>query len=106
MHGVTDYMFSLPGGLLSRDYDIERCVDFLMERGRHYLNKILPRYNRQLVLDLVNYLVSVQSYFSVLIMGMFWNARDDSPFWVAVQCHQPVDRRQEPAGSRGTHEFI
>lgn len=58
MHAVTDYMFSLPGGLLNKNYDLEKCVDFLMEREDIYLRKPLHRYNRKLVRDVIHFLVS------------------------------------------------
>lgn len=58
MHAVTDYMFSLSGGLLNRGYNIEACVNFLMEQKTLELDKLLHRYNHQLVRDIIQYLVS------------------------------------------------
>lgn len=65
---MTDYMFSLPGGLLNKGYSLEKCFDFLMERGELYLVKPLHQYNRKLVLDVIHFLVRFLLHFSQVLL--------------------------------------
>jgi hypothetical protein len=50
--------------LLNRGYNIEACVNFLMEQKTLELDKLLHRYNQQLVRDIIQYLVSLLLFWS------------------------------------------
>jgi hypothetical protein len=62
MDGVSDYLLSLPGGMLNPRYTIDEAIQFLFRNPRALLDKLFKDYTFDLVRAAAHYLVKRYFY--------------------------------------------
>ena len=70
MDAVSDYLLSLPGGLLNPTYTLDGATRFIMDHSDAYLKKMFTHYTPEFIKGAIHFFVSLAGELSLVMPNL------------------------------------